>query len=304
MSAVVAVAIHLASELSPELAARTVKSCEAALGEEHCRLTDEPPSGEDYYAIVTADGASADGAYIVISRHDPEHPIVERHLTFLPEDAPGDRWASVGVVIAALVTAAEGPAEKPPPPRPVPVAPPPPRRPVARPKPPPAAHPARIDLLVHLSRESGSDYPRELGGTLRATFLVPRTPIFFGAAAGYAARLGPQPSLQFPLAGVGGGVRFGAPEARWALELNLFGIAQYWIISASQPGRSESEPVWRFGGSLGADLVWAVHRQWQLLAGVSAQLLTPGVTIDVGGQTAEHAPPVGAAFSLGLRFSP
>jgi hypothetical protein len=304
MSAVVAVAIHLASQLSPELAARTVQSCEAALGDQHCRLTDDPPSGDDYYAMVTAEGSSADGAYIVISRGDTDRPIVERHLKFLPEDAPGDRWASVGVVIAALVTAAEGAVEKPPPPKTPPVVVPPPRPPAARPKPPPAEHPARFDLLVHLSRESGTDYPRELGGTFRGSFLVPRSPVFFGAAAGYAARIGPQPSLQFPLAGVGGGVRWGAPDARWALELNLFGLAQYWIISASQPGRSESEPVWRFGGSLGADLVWAADPRWQLLAGVSAQLLTPRVTIDVAGQTAEKSPPVGVAFAFGLRWNP
>jgi hypothetical protein len=304
MSAVVAVAIHLASELSPELAARTVQSCEAALGEEHCRLTDEPLSGDDYYATVTVEGTSADGAHIVISRRDAEHPIVERHLSFLPEDAPGDRWASVGVVIAALVTAAEGPVEKPPPRNPPPSAPPPPRPPAPHPKAPAAAHPARIDLLVHLSRESGTDYPSELGGSLRASFMVPRSPVFFGAVAGYAARIGPQPTLQFPLAGIGGGLRLGAPEARWALEFNLFGVAEYWIISASEPGRSESEPVWRFGGSLGADVIWAANRNWQLLAGVSAQILTPRVTIDVGGQAAEQAPPVGVAFALGLRFSP
>jgi hypothetical protein len=304
MSAVVAVAIHLASVLSPELAARTVKSCQAALGEDRCRLSDEPPTSDEYYATVTAVGSNADAAHIVLVRRDADHPIVERDLAFLPEDAPGDRWASVGVVIAALVTAAEGTAQKPPPPKPA-APPPPPARPPPRPPPAPrATHPMRVDVLVHLSHETATNFPKELGGSLRFSYLVPGSPVFFGAAAGYAARIGEQPFVQFPQAGIGGGVRWGAPDARWAAEFHLMGLTQYWIISASEPGRSEWKGVWRFGGSLGADLIWAASERWQLVGGVSTQVLTPRVTVDVGGQIAEQTPQAGYALAFGLRWRP
>ena len=49
MSAAIAVAIQLSVELAPELADKTVSSCRAALGVEHCRLADDSPDVEDSF---------------------------------------------------------------------------------------------------------------------------------------------------------------------------------------------------------------------------------------------------------------
>src|SRR5262249_25369139 len=101
----VAVAIHVASDVSGDLLAATVRSCDVALGADHCRLTEAPAEDDAFYATVTLDRASADTAHITVQRHGAGPLLVERDLTFSTEDAPSERWASVGVVIAALVTA-------------------------------------------------------------------------------------------------------------------------------------------------------------------------------------------------------
>jgi hypothetical protein len=299
MSAAVAVAIHLAPELAPEFALRTLKSCEAALGAEQCRLTDETTSDDDFYATVTSDRDDAT-VHIVLLRRGRPQPTVERDISFVPEDPPGDRWASVGVVIAALVTAESGRAPeparpKPPPPTPKPI-------PVA-PRPPPA-HAFRIDVLAQLARETNTSYPAELGGLLRVAFAPVRSPFFVSASGGYAARLAPQPDVSIVSAAAGGGFRWGKPDAPWGAELRAEGLAQWWRLSASEPGRSEWKGVWRFGGAAGADGTWGFLPVLQAVVGASVQVLAPQVEVDVRRQSAERVPLVGAALIAGLRFVP
>ncbi len=304
MSAVVAVAIHLASELSPDLAERTVRSCEAALGAEHCRLEDDSAS-DAYYATVTSDGNDAVARIKVLRHRSDPVPVAERELAFAPEDSPGDRWASVGVVIAALVTAAAGatppPSPPPAPPRPAPV------RRKAAPAPPPLPkpwHAVRLDLLARLSRATDTNYPAELGGLLRGSFSPAQAPLFVRLVAGYGARLGRQPELTIPGGGLGGGFRWGAPDARWGAEAHLEGRTEYWILSASEPGRTDTRGVWRFGGEAGLDATWGFLPELQAVAGASAEMLGPRVTVDVRRQNTERVPLVGVALVLGLRFVP
>jgi hypothetical protein len=301
MSVAVAVAIHLAPELSPDLALRTIHSCEAALGADRCRLVEEPPSDGAYYATVTSDGPDAEAAHIVIVHRAAMPPVAERELAFAPEDGPGDRWASVGVVIAALVTADAGrePRPAPAPPKPAPKRP----RPVPRRLPTPVErHPLRIDLLARLSRETATDFPKELGADLRASLALGSSPFFIRVEGGYAGRIEQRPSLSFPFFGAGAGVRAGAPEARWAAELHLTAKAECWILSASEPGRTDSDAVWRFGGAAGLDGIWAPAARWQIVAGAGVQALAPRVTVDVSGATTDRVSPFGAEFVLGVRF--
>jgi hypothetical protein len=305
MSVAVAVAIHVASELSPDLAERTVKSCLAALGPERCRLADEPPTDDAFYATVSTEDGDA-VAHIRLLRHGADTtPLVERELTFAPEDATGDRWASVGVVIAALVTAASGSVPAPPPPPPKPPAPVRRRPPKAAPAPARASeHQLRFDVLAQWSRETATAYPAELGVVVRGAFSPGRSPLFATLTAGYAERLAPQPELVIPSASLGGGFRSGAPQARWGAEVHAAGRVERWILSASEPGRTDSEGVWRFGGDLGVDATWGFTRRFQVVAGVSGDLLFPRVSVDVRRQNTEKVPLVGAGFALGVRFVP
>ncbi|HVW28119.1 MAG TPA: hypothetical protein VHC69_22305 [Polyangiaceae bacterium] len=297
MSAAVAVAIHLAPELRPEFALRTLKSCEAALGAEQCRLTDESTSDDDFYATVTSehdDGA----AHIVLSRRGGTAPTAERDLSFSPEDPPGDRWASVGVVIAALVTAASGR-----PPEPVPAPPKPSPKPVhLAPAPSPSAYSVRVDFLAQLARETSTSYPAELGGLLRISFAPARSSFFVRVAGGYSGRLAPQPEVGIGSGVLGAGFRWGRPAARWGVEVHAEALGERWILSASEPSRSDSKGVWRFGGAAGADCTWGFLPELQAVVGASAQVLAPDVDVDVRGQNAERVPLVGATLVLGLRL--
>src|SRR5256885_1486915 len=102
---VAAVAIHVETEVPADLLEATVRSCSVALGEDHCRLSDGPPEDNAFYATVRVDAANTETAHITVQRHGEGPLLTERDLAFAPEDAPAERWASVGVVIAALVTA-------------------------------------------------------------------------------------------------------------------------------------------------------------------------------------------------------
>jgi len=225
---------------------------------------------------------------------------MERDITFAVEDPPGDRWASVGVVIAALVTAESQrapspvrPNPPPPKPKPFPVAP-----------PPPAEHPLRIDALAQLARVTKPSYPAELGGVLRVAFAPARSPFFLSVSGGYSARLAPQPDISIVSAAAGGGFRWGKPDARWGAELHIEGLAQWWTLSASEPGRSESKGVWRFGGATGVDGTWGFLPRLHAVVGASVQVLAPRVDVNVRAQSAEWVPPVGAALIAGFRFVP
>jgi hypothetical protein len=298
-----AVAIHVESEVSPDLLEATVRSCDVALGADHCRLSDGPPEDDVFYATVRIDEPSGDTAHITVQRHAAGPLLTERDLAFTSEDSPAERWASVGVVIAALV-ADRARVEKPPPPAPPKPPPPVPRHLRHLTPPPKPAHPVRIDLLGRVSHATSFEFPPELGGMLRGSLALDGSPFFVTLGGGYAVRVGRKTSLSFPLARLGAGFRWGVPDARWAAELRVAGILERWLVAASEPGRSESGDVWRVGVSAGLDGIWGFSRSWQLVAGAEAEFRTPRVTIDVAGKTYEQVPVAGWAIALGPRFVP
>jgi len=139
---------------------------------------------------------------------------------------------------------------------------------------------------------------------LRGSLALGRSPFFLTLSGGYAVRLGRKTALSFPLARLGVGYRWGAPESPWAAEGHVLGILERWLVAASEPGRSESADVWRFGASVGLDGIWGFSRAWQLVAGAEAEFRTPRVIVDVEGKTYESVPAVGWAIIIGPRFMP
>src|SRR3954462_5993433 len=90
-------------------AARTIATCNAALGPEQCVLSgtnaaSDPPAY--WYAVVRyADDGQARLSIELYAGNRAGSRIASSELEFKPRDSEQERWASAGVVVAALVLA-------------------------------------------------------------------------------------------------------------------------------------------------------------------------------------------------------
>ncbi|HEX3694994.1 MAG TPA: hypothetical protein VH374_06350 [Polyangia bacterium] len=98
---------------SPTSAAIVEERCDAILGEARCEVTvgESPPAQEGVGCwTATVDAASDAPLTASVWLRDPAHPDrreVRRSVEFRQRDAPPDRWATMGLLIAALVTIEE-----------------------------------------------------------------------------------------------------------------------------------------------------------------------------------------------------
>jgi hypothetical protein len=86
--------------------------CSEILGAGRCRIvvaTSAEPRGACWHARVTAEGGATptDASVVLTDDTEPDHAPVRRDVTFRPNDAVAERWATLGLVIAALVTVEE-----------------------------------------------------------------------------------------------------------------------------------------------------------------------------------------------------
>jgi hypothetical protein len=109
------VAIEIAgSPAAQEQRAALEQRCSEILGLRRCRIV--ASGGDDmnaacWQARVSTEGGDGDtptAASVVLSDGtEPQHPPVRRDVTFRPNDAVAERWTTLGLVIAALVTVEE-----------------------------------------------------------------------------------------------------------------------------------------------------------------------------------------------------
>jgi hypothetical protein len=111
------VAIDLeAPAAAPYSVAVLAARCDAILGAGHCRINRaasaaEGPTNEEracWRATVRASGSAPSSAAVVL--HDPERTgaaAADHAVSFRAFDASDDRWASLGLLVAALVTVTE-----------------------------------------------------------------------------------------------------------------------------------------------------------------------------------------------------
>jgi hypothetical protein len=296
----ISVAIHVQPGVSPQLTAAAVRSCEAALGEGQCRLDVAAPS--DFHATVVANDERLDAARVEIRKEEgASSPLAARDITFATEDSPRERWASAGVLIAALVVA-EARAEPPPPPPPPPAKP--PRRAPA-PPPPESSRGAsvRVDLRALAARRLTRGLP-ELGAELGASLLFGDGPWLTGIALAGAHRPSEEPSVTWFSVAAGPGLRAGGRDASLAAEFRAGALLEYWRLTASGSGRSESAGELRAGAYAGVDALWAVHRRWILSLGVEGRFVAPRLRVDISGNEVETVLGFGALVCAGVRFAP
>src|SRR6478736_7340202 len=297
-------------------AARTIATCNATLGPDQCVLATgngsaDPPSrwyavvrfgpdGEVRLTIELYDGnrdADRDGS------HAGSHPgtrIASSELEFKERDSPEERWASAGVVVAALVLAQptdRAPSEKKAEPPPVVVVPPAPKPPAP---PPRRTHFWRLDLGVTAGSEERGAALR-VGPLARLGFVFEGVPVFASAGAAYTVQGSGNTDLTWVTGALGAGVRVSFAHERAAVEARGEAVIETVGIEATDGQRTESARRTRFGPRFGLDLSGYFVKNWALLAGAEAGVLGPRVVIEVAGQTRE-LPPFAWGLVSALRY--
>ncbi len=328
------VAIDVPLDTAPEYAAAVVGSCSAALGEGACQAAGgpgslargllEPTPGSDpptggaptttdvqWVAVVRWDDVNYRTLRIELRPGVEQPPVETRVVAFTPADPPRQRWASAGLVVAALVSRREtGP--RPPPVAPPAPAPPPPTEPSPPPEamPPPApalpvrSHPwARVDVgaLAGPGLDRG---PARLGGLLRVAVIPSSLPLALHVGTRLSAR-GGQPKVRWVAGSLGVTVRLSSWEAAWTAELRGEGVMEQVWMAAEDPSRQISEVArrWRFGGRLGGEFAYEFAPPAAIFAGLDVAVLRPEILVSINGEEAGNDDAVSGAGSAGFRLS-
>ncbi|HET7544127.1 MAG TPA: hypothetical protein VFK05_29850 [Polyangiaceae bacterium] len=282
-------------------AARTVATCNAALGPEQCVLagTRSSDSAARWYAIVRYGRDGRARLTIELYERTPDGSrVASSELEFKERDAPEERWASVGVVVAALVLAQ--PADREPVPKKA--EPPPVARPKAAPAQPAPQPPAWLRLELGLT--AGSEMrsaPLRLGPLARLGVAFSGTPVFACTSLAYTVQSSGNLDLSWLSGSLGAGVSVGFAERRLALSLRAEAVLETLGIVASDGARSESARRTRFGPRLGVDLSAYWTKNWAVVVGGEAGVLGPRVVLQVGDRSGE-LPPFAWGFLSALRY--
>ena len=287
-------------------AARTLATCNAALGPRQCALAGSDFGAESqarWYAVVRY--GSGGHINLTIELYEGTRDgarVASSELEFKERDAPEERWASAGVVVAALVlaqTAIPASTER----RPVlsPLA---PREP-ALPTRPPAAKSSswvRVDLGATVGSEVRSS-PLRGGPFGRLAVMFSGLPVFAFTSGAYTVRSSKSTDLAWLTSSVGVGAQVRFAHQRAALEVRTEAVLETVGIQATDGARTENARRTRFGPRFGLDLSGYWAKNWALVAGAEAGALGPRVVIDVRGQSAaEELPPFVWGFLSGLRY--
>jgi len=285
-------------------AARTIATCNATLGAEQCVLASGNASAQAvsrWYAVVRF---GSDGqARLTIELYDGSRSggrVASSELEFKERDSPEERWASAGVVVAALVLAQpldRAPVKKPEP-EPVPAAKasePVPLAAAARPK-----SWFRLDLGITAGSEERSA-PLRVGPLARFGLAFEGVPLFALASAAYTVQGSGSTDLSWLSGSLGGGVRVSFAHERAALEARGELVLETVNIEATDGQRSESARRARFGPRFGLDLSGYLSKNWALVAGAEAGVLGPRVVIEVAGDSRE-LPPFAWGLVSALRY--
>ena len=276
-------------------AARTLATCNAALGAGKCALADVPRDSSEpvsWYAVVRYGPQGQAKLTIELYRGSPGGtPVAKSELEFKLRDAPEERWASVGVVVAGLVLAQpESPSavdrqSEPLPSLPTQAT---PARPLSGPAPSPWL---RLDLGATAGSEVRSA-PLRVGPFARLGIAFASIPVCAFVSGAYTVRSSGSTDLSWWTGSLGAGVHVGFARQQAALDLRGELLLETLGIRATDEDRSESARRTRAGARLGLDLSGYFLKNWALVLGGEVGALGPRVVIDVvaTGQTEELPP--------------
>ena len=273
----------------------TLSTCNAALGPEQCVLSGSNAGSDSaarWYAVVRY--GSAGQARLTIELYEGKREggrVASSELEFKERDSQEERWASAGVVVAALVLAQPAiPSRNEPRPAPVPVA---TAQPAALGRAQSAVRPSpwlRLDLGVTAGSEVRGA-PLRGGPFGRFGIVLSGTPVFACVSGAYTVGSSESTDLSWTTGSLGGGLRVSFARQRAAFEARGELVLETLRIQATDGERSESARRTRWGPRLGLDFSGYWAKNWALVVGAEAGVLGPRVVIDVNGGQSEELPP-------------
>jgi hypothetical protein len=291
-----------------ESAQRALATCNAALGPKKCELASEG-AGARWYAVVRFDAER--GSVLTIQLFDGNIDgirVANSELEFKDRDTELERWASAGVVVAALVAAQsavppDAPAELPP----APAEPPSPVRP---PPPPPRQHPKLAPvrstwLRMDLGATGGSEIEHgalRFGPLGRFGIAFSEIPLLAFGGIAYTVRGTGSPDIWWLTGSLGFGVHVGFARGLGALDVRTEAVIETVNIHAVDATRAENAQRTRVGPRFGLDLSGYFTRNLALVAGIEAAAFRPTVDISVGGKDADRLPPFNWGLISAVRY--
>ncbi len=308
------VALDMPADLRPDLRQVLRESCERAIGEGQCpQYTSllEQEARATWIAKVHA--ATEDALVIEVQlRWGSKGTILpSRRLRFSPSDPPEQRWATAGIVTAALaieatsreaMTAAAAPPATPS------------KKPNARRTNQSQALPAapsvtsdgpqlpRAFVELHGLVGPGMDRGRgRLGGVLGLSVGPGGYPEFLWASMSVARSSG-QVELSWTSAGLGLGFSTARPNSRLALDLRLGGLISWVTLEAHNGGDSSLARRTRLGMTGQLLGVWLPSRRLMVSLGGAADTTWPRIEVRTFDRLEGQEPVLGYRALLGLHW--
>jgi hypothetical protein len=307
------VAVEIAGPpAAQEQRAALERRCSEILGPRRCRIVVATGEGEAacWHARITTEGGDppVEASVVLADQTEAAHRPVRRDITFRPNDAAVERWATLGLVIAALVTVEEHSAAEAPPAAPEPIGggfAPVVVAPAPEPEPTEPSNPVSGELRAAGVVNLGFLPAAALGARLEASLARGR---FAGLVRGTLFPASTRAT--FGAGGAGGDVDL------WSVGLGLCGRAQTgpWgargcaggdlaRMRASGVGVAETnsasawwETVW-----VGVSGAWRVANHLALTLDVEGAVVLQRPTFAINGAQATFTPaPVGGTLALGL----
>ncbi|HYP74716.1 MAG TPA: hypothetical protein VER12_02100 [Polyangiaceae bacterium] len=282
--------------------ARAIATCNAALGPDQCVLSGASSGGDArWYAVVRFEDDGAAKLSVELFRGDRGGSrVASSELEFKERDSPEERWASVGVVVAALVLAQPLDRERvEDEPQTIPTT----AVPVASAGSKPSVRSApwlRLDLGLTVGSEVRST-PLRFGPLMRVGLSFASLPVFAFASGAYTIRASGSTDLTWLTGSMGAGAQMSFAHERAALAVRAELVLETLSIQATEGERSESARRTRIGPRLGLDLSGYWAKNWALVVGAEAGVLGPRVVIEVSGHT-EELPPFAWGLLSAVRY--
>ncbi|MBN1605905.1 MAG: hypothetical protein JW940_04700 [Polyangiaceae bacterium] len=315
------VALEMPPDVGPELSAAVLRSCNLALGADRCVQSSVEPSKPEAAWLAVLRLPRADPLLVRIELRESAAGgalFSVRQLEFHPSDAPLQRWATTGVVVAALVVSADRaqasrtePEQRnltreaqtqAAPPKPKPLAPAERAAPSKPSREPVQPRTATWSLDSAVLSGPGFDQGRwRIGLGLRPSVAPAAGPLLGWACVTASHRAGTVAATWWSTA-VGGGPRVATSALPLALEARAGGVGTWLGVAATDGTEHAAGSRWRYGALGAVDLVVLASAHLQAMGGVTATATWPRVAIMSRGELAATEPIVRWALHGGLRW--